>query len=420
MRVGLASAALLCVLVACSDSTKPVEPGRVASIALTPAAIGVVKGSQQSLALSARDSAGSEVRVTAQWISSAPSVAAVSNTGVVTGLAYGTATITATVDTVSAAVDVVVSDAPTPRTYSVLDLGVVSGIDPWTRHFSDSGDVLARQAGKVYRKGVLMDMPECGSPITLNGPGDVLCGLGGDSVSKYAIWHDGALTPLAAADTFKAQFFRAFALNDSNEVAGVVYHPAFTNPGCPASASCVALWKNGTPSFPGLASDPSSGPWYLNNREQMVGQLPSFGPDGPPPNAYLYDAATNKSRAVPATVRGLNDAGWTVIVDVRYSRSYGVYTQTTTAVVVTPKDTIKLGAGSASGINNANVVVGTLDIGPFIWRGNGVSLLTNAATDPTWTITAADQINNRGQILATANNSDGRIGRTVILTPTQP
>ena len=420
VRLRLGGAAVLVVLLSCSDSTKPVDPATVASISLTPSVIGVVKGSQQPLALSARDSAGGAVTVTANWSSSAPSVAAVSNTGVVTGLAYGTSAITATVGTKTATVDVVVSDVPVPRRYAVLDLGTVTGIDPWTRHFSDSGDVLARQAGKVYRKGVLLNMPECRAPIALNGPGDVLCGLGGDSISKYAIWRNGTLTPLAAADTFKAEFFRAFALNDSGEVAGVVYHPAFTNSGCAASASCVALWKSGTPTFPGLASDPSAGPWYLNNRDQMVGQLPSFGPNGPPSYAFVYDAVTNQSRAVPATVQGLNDAGWTVIVNVRYSRSGGGYTSTATAAVVTPKDTIKLGAGSASGINNANVVVGTLTIGPFIWRGQGVSLLANASTDPAWTITAVDQINDRGQILATANNSDGRTAHTVILTPTQP
>jgi hypothetical protein len=47
-------------------------------------------------------------------------------------------------------------------------------------------------------------------------------------------------------------------------------------------------------------------------------------------------------------------------------------------------------------------------------------MLTNAAIDPSWTITAADEINNRGQILATADNSDGRKAHTVILSPTQP
>ena len=73
----------------------------------------------------------------------------------------------------------------------------------------------------------------------------------------------------------------------------------------------------------------------------------------------------------------------------------------------------------ASGINDSNVVVGTLDVGPFTWRGQGVSLLTHAATDPSWTITTAPEINSRGQILATADNTDGRKAHTVILTPVQ-
>jgi hypothetical protein len=65
-------------------------------------------------------------------------------------------------------------------------------------------------------------------------------------------------------------------------------------------------------------------------------------------------------------------------------------------------------------------VTGTLDVGPFIWRGSGISLLTNASVDPAWTITSASEINNRGQILATADNADGRKAHTVVLTPAQP
>lgn len=57
---------------------------------------------------------------------------------------------------------------------------------------------------------------------------------------------------------------------------------------------------------------------------------------------------------------------------------------------------------------------------PFIWRGAGVSLLTHATANESWTIKAADEINSRGQILAKADNSAGGNDHTVVLTPVAP
>ena len=406
------------VLVACSDSTKPVTPATIATISLTPTAIGVVKGSKTPLTLSAYDVSGNEVRNDASWMSSAPSVATVSGSGVVSGREYGSATIRATVGTATASATVIVTAFSTTKAYSVFDLGEALSIGGMTRQLSDSGDVIAN--GKLYHGGVLSPMTGCTTAVTINGPGDVLCRNSlYDSVSSYAIWHDGKLTRLAAVDTFQAEHFRAFAMNDSDEVAGLVFNPAFSNPNCStAGARCLSIWKNGTVTFPGFNAGAEL--MLMNNTPQVVLQDPIYG-EYHTSAAVIYDVASRQQRFTPYSIQALNDRGWAAIANtfqLHGGATSGLLVYT--AEVATTGGLVELGPGVASGINNSNVVVGTLTIGPFIWRGQGVSLLTNAAIDPTWTITTADEINNRGQILATADNSDGRKAHTVILTPTQP
>ena len=415
MRSHTGIAASLVILVACSDSTKPVNPASIASISLAPTAIYVVKGSAQSLTLTAADSVGARVQAKAVWRTSAPSVAAVSNSGVVTGVGYGTATITAVVGTHSANAAVVITAAPITKAYSVLDLG--AGLSRVLgRRLSDSGDVLANTV--LYRHGtVATSLTGCGSALSVNGLGHVLCKVNSyDSVSSYATWHDGILTPLAAADSFKAQHFRAFALSDSDEVPGLFYMPSFGNVNCPANgARCLSVWKNGVASFPGYDAG-GNDIMRMNNRQQVVVEYAMWSENDP--NSTIYDIPTGKTRNLPYGVV-LNDNGWGAIASPWIAHG-SANPFRSTALVMTPDALVPLGSGGATGINNSNVIVGTLDVGPFIWRGQSMSLLTNAATDPSWTITRADEINNSGQILATADNSDGRKAHTVILTPIQP
>jgi hypothetical protein len=406
----------LVLIAACNDSTKPVDPASVASVTLTPATVPVVKGSHSQLTLSTRDSAGNEVRVAANWITDTPSIATVSSDGVVTGVSYGTAAIIVTVGTHSASAHIVVTAAPEPRKYSVLDLdGALQG-GSVLRQLSDSGDVIA---GSFYRRGVATSIAGCPTPVTINGPGHVLCRTSVyDSVSSFAVWRDGALVPLAAADTFKAGAFRALAISDSDEVAGMFWKPSFINANCPASGDrCLAIWKNGSASFPGYTTS-SNDATLMNARRQVVLQQGMWVPYSGLSSTIL-DLTTGGRTTHVWGIHALNVNGWAAI-ELPYVQPGAPSTSGSVAFILTPTSEISLGNGGATGINDANVVVGTLDVGPFIWRGDGVSLLANAATDPSWTITAADEINNRGQILATADNSDGRKGHTVILTPTQP
>ena len=416
-------AALLLVLASCSGATEPgqlTDPPKVATIVLSPDLSAMLKGSTSTLTAVVLDSAGGEIRDRLDWSTSAPAVASVSETGVVTGVGYGAVTITATIGRHHADARIVVTGAPAARTYAVEDLGVVHGIDEFTLHFSDSGTVLARQTGMLYRNGVGATIPGCPYTLALNRRGHVLCLLHDeDTISDYALWRDGAMAPLAVTDTFTAQHFRAFALNDSDEVAGLFFMPSFVNPNCPASgARCLSIWKDGTPIFPGATGASSSADaMFMNNKRQVVLDEPMFDPYRSR-SALIYDTSTGSHRSAPSGVRAFNDNAWGVIDS--QSLTHGPTAVVSVAKVTTPDTLIVFGFGAATGINDSNVVVGTLTVGPFIWRGNGVSLLTNATVDAGWTVTAADQINDRGQILATADNADGRKGHTVVLTPIAP
>ena len=417
---GFALLALVTLAGLACESTRPIDPpdpASVASISISPTTIPIVKGSTQSFTILALDTTGTAVKLGADWSSTAPSVATVSNDGAVTGIGYGTTTITATIGTHSATAEVVVTAVPTARSYSVLDLGADAKLTTLTRRqLSDSGDVLADPGPTLYHEGIATSLSPCVAGLAINGPGDVLCKVNAlDSVSSYAIWHDGALTPLAAADTFKAEHFRAFALNDSGEVAGLFFMPTFANANCPATGvRCLSLWKNGVANFPGFNA--ASEVMLMNGEQQIVLEDPMYQ-HTTTFFATIYDPSTNQQRSVPWGVQALNDNGWAAIR--KDSLRHAPTDFISFAVLAMPDSIVRFGSGGATGINDANVVVGTLEVGPFIWRGAGVSLLTDAATDPAWTITGADEINNRGQILATADNTDGRKAHVVILTPVQ-
>lgn len=79
----------------CGEPTKP-SPRVTAVVVTSPIGTRLAVGRTVQLDASARDASGAEVRgVALTWTSSAPDVAEVSGTGVVTGRAEGTATITA-------------------------------------------------------------------------------------------------------------------------------------------------------------------------------------------------------------------------------------------------------------------------------------------------------------------------------------
>jgi len=96
---------------ACSDSD-PVEPPHqhvVSALQFEQPVLAIRAGNQATLALSARCHCGATMTVAPTWTSSDPLVAAVTNAGVVTGVAFGEAAITASVGNIAATVAVQVA-----------------------------------------------------------------------------------------------------------------------------------------------------------------------------------------------------------------------------------------------------------------------------------------------------------------------
>lgn len=109
------------VLAACSsDSTSPGTNNppastSVASVAITPATASIVVGGTTTLVAETRSAQGAVLTGRAvAWTTSAANIATVSNTGVVTGVAAGTARITATSEGRSAEVQVTVTEPVVP------------------------------------------------------------------------------------------------------------------------------------------------------------------------------------------------------------------------------------------------------------------------------------------------------------------
>ena len=120
--VSAATAACVAVLLAaCSgDSDSPSDPGNgngepkpVSTISITPATASVVIGRTTQLTATAKDAAGNVLSGRATtWTTSAPTIATVDANGLVTGVAAGTANITATSEGKSAQAAVTVSAVP--------------------------------------------------------------------------------------------------------------------------------------------------------------------------------------------------------------------------------------------------------------------------------------------------------------------
>jgi uncharacterized protein YjdB/PKD repeat protein len=95
-------------------------PTPVASVEVTPASASVPAGQTVQLTATPRDDQGNPVSRPVTWSTSAPSVATVSSTGLVTGVAQGSATITALSDGHEDVADITVTSAPPPPSSVVL------------------------------------------------------------------------------------------------------------------------------------------------------------------------------------------------------------------------------------------------------------------------------------------------------------
>src|SRR5512134_2388623 len=86
-------------MAACVREPTEALPSSVAAVQVAPAAAALAVGAFEQLTATARDAAGAVVAGHAvTWVSDRPSVATVTAAGLVTAVAPGTATVTATID----------------------------------------------------------------------------------------------------------------------------------------------------------------------------------------------------------------------------------------------------------------------------------------------------------------------------------
>ena len=112
VRQTIAATTLLLLATAC-ESAMSAKPAAVASVSVTPSSASLVLGTTQQLTANARDAAGAALSGrTVTWSSSAPAVAIVSTTGLVTTVTVGTATISATTEGIVGTAAITVTPVP--------------------------------------------------------------------------------------------------------------------------------------------------------------------------------------------------------------------------------------------------------------------------------------------------------------------
>ncbi len=131
MRKALFAVAVLAVAGACDGGSEP-DPNRVVTVTVTAPLTNLLAGATtQATATAIRKDGSSVSNPTVAWSSSAPNVATVSNTGLVSGVALGAATITARVSGVNGQLSVTVSGDPcaAPISFNAGEVRTFTGPD---------------------------------------------------------------------------------------------------------------------------------------------------------------------------------------------------------------------------------------------------------------------------------------------------
>jgi uncharacterized protein YjdB len=141
-----------------------VTPAPVASVTVTPASPTIEVPNTRQLTATLRDAAGNQLTGrTITWSSSATGIATVSSTGLVTAVAEGSATITATSEGISGNASVTVTAAPapdqTPPSIPQNLVGLAVGPTQVNLSWSASTDNVGVTGYRVFRNGTQVGTP---------------------------------------------------------------------------------------------------------------------------------------------------------------------------------------------------------------------------------------------------------------------
>lgn len=351
-------AALIAILAlgACDLGT---GPDAAASVTLSRDTATVVAGAELQLQAIPLDASGSPLaRAPVAWSSSDPGVATVSGAGVVTGVAPGRATVTASSGAGTGTATITVKAAP--PAYDVTFLGAHLG------YFADGTDIndLGHVAG--------------------------WWGNGGPYSYHSVVWAGGSVRELIPPGLSASPPDQAIAINNGGDVAGVTLMDR--------SRDCTAtfLWRNGTFMEPFTSAGcPRDRPTDINDAGYVVGTSQSV-----PGGGFLWrDGVVTPLDGEP---QAINNRG-----DVLLVRGSGVSQQSWIWKdgVYTPVP--GLGGRWVRGlsINDSLHVVGAAETAAgagemFIWK-NGTPRALGVPSDGSRPL----QINNRGEIAGVGGNS---------------
>lgn len=381
---------------------------------------------------------GREVRYT----SGQPSVATVSDSGVVRAVAPGTATVTVAVGERMLSVPVVVT-----RPYTLTYLGTLGGPASQANAVNASGQVVGRaQAADsrwrafLWENGRMRDLGSLGHPymeaVAINDRGTVVgnagengffdCGPGGCGAKQPWKWEAGALTPITVAGAQGSVLLTD--VNNQGQVTGYTYEGYYR-----FATGEGFVWKDGAVTWIGKTGSGYDGgiqkrsaavainddgavaatmTYYATDQQAYVwrsGQFTALRPGG-----VLYTSAGDIN-ASGEVAGGFYDASV-------YART-GVFSSGGRKAELSPSYSY---GEIARGINASGHVVGTSAPAGggtgsygFLWRDGAVGDLNRLVPGSDWIVRGATGINNRGWIVGYGKNRTTGATGAILLTPPQ-
>lgn len=298
--------------------------------------------------------------------------------------------------------------------YTIIDLGTLGGNMSRASSLNNRGEVTgvsSTQYGSehafLYKDGAMRDLGITGYLNMGNGINNSGHIVGSTDIAAF-LYFNGNLTLLGSIGD--NTFSQAFSINDNNEIVGLS--------GIPGSDYFHAfLYSDGIMTDLGTLGGGSSRAYDINNRGEIVGDHYISRSDTE--RCFVY---RNGNMVDLGTLGGaychasrINNRGQIIGMS---STSDDMYH----AFVYSKGTMIDLGIGGAYGINNQGQIVGFYrqnnEATPYacLFSNGNIVDLTSLVNDPSWTLTFATSINERGQI-AGIGRHNGSAERAFLLNP---
>jgi Bacterial Ig-like domain (group 2)/Putative Ig domain len=309
------------------STTLTVTPAGLQSIAITPNPITMGPGSTQQLTATGTYSDGTTQNVTtaAKWTSDTPSVATIGpSTGLATGVSVGSATISATLGslTATAPLSVVTTGAAPSYSFSEFDVpgSCTSSCTTSVGGINDSGVVSGEYYVGVTGYGFEFNGATYSSYSAPGADSTAFAGinnLGQVVGSEFSYSTNTGSVFLYAGGTYQQLNLpssvqaTAFAINDNGDIVGWSYS-TFQSP---ASGFAIVNAQYIPMNYPGAAS---TTPYGITNNGTIIGDFQAT--PSTPEESFIYQNGTYTDLGL-CCVRGINQAGEIVGFDPNSSTS---------------------------------------------------------------------------------------------------